>query len=167
MPPTPSLSISNFPPSSSRLSSPLVTSLITSFHHSVRFGDLAKVNVVMMTLIYSNVDSDDENNNENDGNDGDGDEFLSAWTRHGQNWSQICWATYQRPVLQPIFNRQPYSPAVARRCYPWLVPDEYAISFCQVAKPRSCPASPSPVTGMVSGVGYNVVVVTGSTKSEG
>jgi hypothetical protein len=57
-----------------RLSSPLVTSLITSFHHSVRFGDLAiltRVNVVMMTLIYSSVDSDDENNNENDGNDND------------------------------------------------------------------------------------------------
>jgi len=35
------------------------------------------------------------------------DEFLSAWTRHGQNWSRICWATYQHPVLQPIFNRQP------------------------------------------------------------
>ncbi|KAN0079322.1 hypothetical protein V8E54_004536 [Elaphomyces granulatus] len=74
LPPTTSLSISNFPPSSSRLSSPLVTSLITSFHHSVRFGDLAiltRVNVVMMTLIYSSVDSDDENNNENDGNDND------------------------------------------------------------------------------------------------
>jgi hypothetical protein len=52
----------------------------------------------------SNVDYDDEKNNENDGN---GDEFLSAWTRHGQNWSRICWATYQHPVLQPIFNRQP------------------------------------------------------------
>ena len=74
LPPTTSLSISNFPPSSSRLSSPLVTSLITSFHHSVRFGDLAiptRVNVVMMTLIYSNVDSDDENNNKNDGNNDD------------------------------------------------------------------------------------------------
>ncbi len=53
LPPTTSLSISNFPPSSSRLSSPLVTSLMTSFHHSVCFGDLAiptGVSVVMMTL---------------------------------------------------------------------------------------------------------------------
>jgi len=52
LPPTTSLSISNFPPSSSRLSSPLVTSLMTSFHHSVCFGDLAipTVSVVMMTL---------------------------------------------------------------------------------------------------------------------
>ena len=32
---------------------------------------LRRVNVVMMTLIYSNVDSDDENNDENDGNDDD------------------------------------------------------------------------------------------------
>ena len=54
LPPTTSLSISNFPPSSSRLSSPLVTSLMTSFHHSVRFGDLAiptAVGVVMVTLM--------------------------------------------------------------------------------------------------------------------
>jgi hypothetical protein len=61
------------------------------------------------------VDYDDENNNENDGNHGDDDEFLSAWTRHGQNWSQICWATYQRPVLQPIFNRQPLIWSIRRQ----------------------------------------------------
>jgi hypothetical protein len=79
LPPTTSLSISNFPSSSSRLSSPLVTYIVdnffsTSYIHSVRFGDLAiptRVNVVMMTLIYSNMDSDDENNDKNDGSDDD------------------------------------------------------------------------------------------------
>jgi hypothetical protein len=69
--------------------------------------------------------------------------------------------------LQPPTINLIDSPAVAGRCYPWLAPDEYAISFCRAAKPRSCPACPSPVTGMISDVGYNVVFVTGSARSEG
>jgi hypothetical protein len=73
----------------------LLTPLITSFHHSVRFGDLAIPGVTGQCsdddFEDSNVDYDDEKNNENDGNDGnDDDEFLSAWTCHGQNWSHIC-----------------------------------------------------------------------------
>lgn len=37
-------------------------------------------------------------------------DFLSAWTRHGQHRSRLYRlqeATYQHPVLQPIFNREP------------------------------------------------------------
>jgi len=103
--------------------------------------------------------------------DYDDDEFLSAWTRHGQNWSRICWATYQHPAMQPIFNRQPliwsirweWQDVVSRGLFRTNMP----FPSVEQSQTRSCPACPSLVTGMISGVGCNVVVVMGSARSEG
>ena len=70
---------------------------MTSFHHSVRFGDLAiptAVGVVMMTLMTLMMMNFFQL------------ERVTARTGVGY--------AYQHPVLQPIFNRQPLIWSICR-----------------------------------------------------